>query len=83
MRFCGKECALGAKKTDLRMKGQTQETETASRRSRNRHKARMWGNRAAVAHGEGREADAARCEDKARDWESRAREIERRPKDQK
>jgi hypothetical protein len=44
-------------------------------------KARMWGNRAALAHQEGRRADAKRCEDKARDWASRARQIERQQKD--
>ena len=43
-------------------------------------KARIWGNRASVAQGEGRKADAGRCEDKARDWSSRARQIERRQK---
>ena len=41
-------------------------------------KARMWENRATVAHREGRKADAGRCEDKARDWSSRVRQIERR-----
>jgi hypothetical protein len=46
-------------------------------------KARMWGNRATTAHDEGRKSDAARCKDKARDWSSRARQIERRQKDDK
>ncbi len=45
-------------------------------------KASAWRIRAIVAHGEGRKADAARCEDKARDWSSRAREIERRLTDE-
>jgi len=45
-------------------------------------KARMWGKRATVAQGEGRKADAGRCEDKSRDWLSRARQIERRQKAQ-
>jgi hypothetical protein len=44
-------------------------------------KARMWGNRATAAYGEGRKTDAGRCEDKARDWSSRARQIERQQKD--
>jgi hypothetical protein len=46
-------------------------------------KTRLWENRATAAHGEGRKADARRCEDKARDWWSRARQIERRQKDDK
>jgi hypothetical protein len=44
-------------------------------------KARIWRDRATVAREEGRNADADRCEDKARDWSSRARQIERREKD--
>jgi hypothetical protein len=40
-------------------------------------KVRVWGNRADKARKEGRKADADRCDDKVRDWLSRAREIER------
>ena len=40
-------------------------------------KARVWGNRADKARKEGRRADADRCDDKVRDWASRARQIER------
>jgi hypothetical protein len=40
-------------------------------------KVRVWGNRAVRARKEGRKADADRCDDKVRDWVSRARQIER------
>jgi hypothetical protein len=40
-------------------------------------KARVWTNRAQKARKEGRKADADRCDDKVRDWLSRARQIER------
>lgn len=40
-------------------------------------KVRVWGNRADKARLEGRKADADRCDDKVRDWVSKAREIER------
>lgn len=40
-------------------------------------KVRVWGNRADKARKEGRKADADRCDDKVRDWVSRARQIER------
>ena len=40
-------------------------------------KVRMWEGRAAQARLEGRLADALRCEDKARDWASKVRQIER------
>jgi hypothetical protein len=40
-------------------------------------KVRVWGNRAEKARKEGRKADADRCDDKVRDWVSRARQIER------
>jgi hypothetical protein len=40
-------------------------------------KVRVWGNRADKARKEGRTADADRCDDKVRDWVSRARQIER------
>ncbi len=40
-------------------------------------KVRVWGNRADKARKEGRKADADRCDDKVRDWASRARQIER------
>lgn len=40
-------------------------------------KVRLWGSRADKARLEGRKADADRCDDKVRDWVSRAREIER------
>lgn len=40
-------------------------------------KARLWTQRAAIARKAGRELNANRCEDKARDWRSRARQAER------
>ena len=40
-------------------------------------KVRVWGIRADKARNEGRKADADRCDDKVRDWASRARPIER------
>jgi hypothetical protein len=40
-------------------------------------KVRMWGVRAAKARQTGRKADADRCEDKARDWASKVKQIER------
>ena len=40
-------------------------------------KMRMWGSRAAKARQEGRTADAKRCDDKVRDWASKARQLER------
>jgi len=40
-------------------------------------KASVWMNRADKARREGRKVDADRCADKARDWVSRARQIER------
>jgi hypothetical protein len=40
-------------------------------------KVRLWADRADKARQNGRKADAERCEDKARDWASRARQIER------
>ena len=40
-------------------------------------KVRMWGDRADKARKNGRTADADRCDDKVRDWVSRARQIER------
>ena len=40
-------------------------------------KVRVWGDRADKARKEGRKADADRCDDKVRDWVSRARQIER------
>jgi hypothetical protein len=40
-------------------------------------KVRVWVNRADKARKEGRKADAERCDDKVRDWTSRARQIER------
>jgi hypothetical protein len=40
-------------------------------------KVRVWGNRADRARKEGRKADADRCDDKVRDWVSRARQLER------
>ena len=40
-------------------------------------KVRVWGNRADKARQDGRKADADRCDDKVRDWASRARQIER------
>ena len=41
-------------------------------------KVEMWSKRAASAREQGRAADAARCDDKVRDWASRVREITRR-----
>ena len=40
-------------------------------------KVRVWGSRADKARNEGRKADADRCDDKVRDWASRARQLER------
>jgi hypothetical protein len=40
-------------------------------------KVRMWSDRADKARQAGRMANADRCEDKVRDWASRARQIER------
>lgn len=40
-------------------------------------KVRMWESRAAKARQAGRKADADRCDDKVRDWASRARHAER------
>lgn len=40
-------------------------------------KVRMWKKRADEARQSGRKADAERCDDKVRDWASRARQIER------
>jgi hypothetical protein len=40
-------------------------------------KVRMWEGRAVQARLEGRLADAQRCDDKARDWASKVRQIER------
>jgi hypothetical protein len=39
-------------------------------------KARMWRRRADQARLTGRKADADRCEDKVRDWTSKAKQIE-------
>jgi hypothetical protein len=39
-------------------------------------KIRMWGSRADKARQAGRTADADRCDDKVRDWASKARQIE-------
>ena len=40
-------------------------------------KVRVWADRADKARRDGRKADADRCDDKVRDWVSRARQIER------
>lgn len=42
-------------------------------------KVRMWANRADKARQAGRKADADRCDDKARDWASKVRQIEQHP----
>jgi hypothetical protein len=39
-------------------------------------KVRVWGKRADLARLAGRKAAANRCDDKIRDWESRAKQIE-------
>jgi hypothetical protein len=39
-------------------------------------KIRVWRNRADLARLAGRKADANRCDDKIRDWASRAKQIE-------
>jgi phage shock protein A len=39
-------------------------------------KMRVWRNRADLARLAGRKADANRCDDKIRDWASRAKQIE-------
>jgi hypothetical protein len=41
---------------------------------------RIWEGRAAKARHDGRASDAERCDDKVRDWASRARQIERQQK---
>lgn len=48
----------------------------SERHTRATAKVRVWGNRAAKARHDGRKADADRCDDKVRDWVSRARQIE-------
>jgi hypothetical protein len=45
-------------------------------------KIRMWRNRADLARLAGRKADASRCEDKVRDWASRAKQIEQQLADE-
>ena len=40
-------------------------------------KVRLWESRAVKARQNGRKADAGRCEDKVRDWASKARQAER------
>jgi hypothetical protein len=45
-------------------------------------KIRMWRNRADLARLAGRKADAKRCEDKVRDWASRAKQIEQQLADE-
>jgi hypothetical protein len=40
-------------------------------------KVRLWQKRADEARQSGRKAHAERCDDKVRDWASRARQIER------
>jgi len=45
-------------------------------------KTRMWRNRADLARLAGRKADANRCEDKVRDWASRAKQIEQQLADE-
>ena len=40
-------------------------------------KIQLWRNRADLARSAGRKADASRCDDKVRDWASRAKQIER------
>jgi hypothetical protein len=40
-------------------------------------KARLWADKAEQATQQGRLSHARRCEDKARDWVSRARQLER------
>lgn len=44
-------------------------------------KAKRWGQRAIAARQAGRQPNANRCEDKARDWSSRARQMERQRRD--
>jgi hypothetical protein len=43
-------------------------------------KVRIWGSRADKARLAGRTTDASRCDDKVRDWASKARQIERTQK---
>lgn len=71
----------------LRSSGGPRESQVAARRSETEEmsemhaaataKIRLWGNRADRARKDGRKADADRCDDKVRDWISRARQIER------
>ena len=51
--------------------------DTSDRHAAATTKVRVWGNRADKARQDGRKADADRCDDKVRDWASRARQIER------
>lgn len=46
-------------------------------------KVRLWEKRAVTAREQGRVADANRCDDKARDWASRARLLERQQRSNK
>lgn len=60
-------------------------TESEDKEKRQDHatataKVRMWGTRADKARVDGRTADADRCDDKVRDWASKARQIERNQK---
>lgn len=55
--------------SEAEMRRRNHETATA--------KIRVWGDRAGRARLAGRTADADRCEDKVRDWASKARQIER------
>jgi hypothetical protein len=40
-------------------------------------KMKMWAKRAAAAREQGREVDASRCADKARDWASKVRAMDK------
>ena len=40
-------------------------------------KTKMWAKRAVTAQAQGREVDAGRCADKARDWASKVRAIDK------
>jgi hypothetical protein len=58
----------------------TDDEEMNARHAAATAKVRMWGDRADKARKEGRKADADRCDDKVRDWVSRARQLERTQK---
>jgi hypothetical protein len=57
------------RRSDTKQLAENQATATA--------RVRLWASRAAKARQNGRTADADRCDDKVRDWASKARQAER------